>query len=126
MTDKEEKLLRDRWRAKRRRMCDEWRNDYTAFRAWCVARGWTPSMWIVASGPVLGPGTADLRQTAPNGPPLEDYKPVPGYSHRPCLTCGVKEERCTNVCWKYEIHLDATLARAREIAKQPAKRRRRA
>lgn len=124
MTERDEKLLRSRWRSKRSRMCKEWRDSFEAFRAWCLERDWDPSAWILAAGPVMGPETTVLKKTATakGGPLVDGYDPIPGYSHRPCLTCGIQEDRCSNVCWMYEIHLDATLARAREIANRPTKR----
>ena len=124
MTDKDMGLLRKRWREKRGRMCKEWRESFEAFKAWCLVRGWTPSVYILAAGPVLGPETTELKQTGlgRDEQHAKEYTPVPGYSHRPCLTCGNKESRCSNPCWMYAIHLDATLARAREIAERQARR----
>lgn len=63
MTTTETKILHERWRGARGRMVPEWRDDFEAYKRWCIEHGWTPEIMVrkVANGRgLLGPDTARI------------------------------------------------------------------
>ena len=99
MTTMETKILHERWRGARGRMVPEWRDDFEAYKSWCIEHGWTPEIMArkVANGRgLLGPDTAHLTAMLVCGGPLEDMKP--GWKNRPCASCAYEARQTFGSC----------------------------
>lgn len=107
MTTMETKMLHERWKGARGCMAPEWRDDFEAYKRWCIAHGWTPDLMVrrAANGKgLLGPDTARIVYLRPG----RDRPVLPGYGNRPCIGCA-SDGKCCNPCQEYLRWYNATM-----------------
>ncbi len=112
MTQAEDPLY-NKWRKRKKEMAPVWQNDFFAYRDWLIANGYEKGDLILRyrEDEPISPDNARLcrkKSAVKKVPkklaiPLEAYDPKPGWSHRPCLECGIAE-KCTEVCELYKKH----------------------
>lgn len=114
MTQAEDPLY-NKWRKRKKEMAPVWQNDFFAYRDWLVAKGYEKGDIIMRyrEDEPISPENAWLnkkkapvekvRKKTRLSISLDDYHPEPGWSHRPCLECGIAE-KCTEVCELYKKH----------------------
>ena len=107
MTTMETKMLHERWKGARGCMAPEWRDDFEAYKRWCIEHGWTPDLKVrrAANGKgLLGPDTARIVYMRPG----RDKPVKPGYGNRPCIGC-TSDGKCCNPCQEYLRWYNATM-----------------
>ena len=108
MTTMETKMLHERWKGARGRMAPEWRDNFEAYKRWCIEHGWTPDLKVqrATNGEgLLGPDTARIVYLRPG-----KGKPVrPGYGNRPCIGCAQNATCSCRPCHEYLRWYNATM-----------------
>lgn len=104
-----EEFLRQKWRKRKSQMAPEWKDDFEAYKAWCIAHGIDKEdksqLRRIRMDEPMGPNNVMVvRKSASSG----SYHPIPGYSHRPCVDCP-DEQTCMEACGRYWMHYEITM-----------------